>query len=174
MPRAKRSGDAMTAPGGQQPPKRTRKKKEPVNTYDIKPEANMGYDMQGMPNGMPMMADDGSQYNHGLPPDFYYQQGGPTSTASGSMNNGFGPPSLNHGPPGSAQPMPYQDMDPNQQQPQQMPPYNMHPMNVSQPQPNIMPPQPGPPPQNINQGPGGGNPGNPQQNVGGQPQMILR
>jgi hypothetical protein len=176
MPR-KRSGDAMAAQGGNPPRQRQRKKKEPINTYDIKPEANMGYDMQGMPNGMPMMQDDGSQYGHGVPPDFYYQHGGPTSTASGSMNNGFGPPSLSHGPPTNAQPMPYQDLDPShQQQPQQMPPppYNMHPMNPSQSQPPPqMMQQPGPPQGSIPNGPGNPNL-NPQQNAGIQSQMMLR
>uniref|UniRef100_A0AC35G770 LIM interaction domain-containing protein n=1 Tax=Panagrolaimus sp. PS1159 TaxID=55785 RepID=A0AC35G770_9BILA len=105
------------------------------------------------------------------------QHGGPTSTASGSMNNGFGPPSLSHGPPTNAQPMTYQDLDPShQQQPQQMPPppYNMHPMNPSQSQPPPqMMQQPGPPQGSIPNGPGNPNL-NPQQNAGIQSQMMLR
>uniref|UniRef100_A0A7E4VVX9 LIM interaction domain (LID) domain-containing protein n=1 Tax=Panagrellus redivivus TaxID=6233 RepID=A0A7E4VVX9_PANRE len=140
MPR-KRSGDG-TAP----PRQRQRKKKDNTNAMaDMKMEMpSMSYEPQAMSNGMGhgMIPDDGSgAYGH--VPD-YYQYGGPTSAASGSMHNGYGPPSqLGGPPPGSATPMGFQDPE-VQAQLAGHPAYGMQPGTASQP-PSMLP-TPGPMP----------------------------
>ncbi|KAE9551671.1 hypothetical protein FO519_005111 [Halicephalobus sp. NKZ332] len=166
MPRKKSAEPGMTAPGAPQPRARQRKKKEPANQIaDIKMEmsqAQMAYEPQGMSNGI--MVEDCGSYGH----DFYYQHGGPTSTASGSMNNGYGPSSQSQGPPGSAQTLnqSYPDAE-NPQQSQQVP-YNMNPVPVSSQAPSGMMSHPGPHPVHPPGLPNGVNP------AVGQPQMMMR
>uniref|UniRef100_A0AC34Q5D9 LIM interaction domain-containing protein n=1 Tax=Panagrolaimus sp. JU765 TaxID=591449 RepID=A0AC34Q5D9_9BILA len=143
MPRRK-PGEMTQQTGATTGQRRSRKKKEPANpASDIKLEMQQTgmYDPQGMTNGM--MIEECTMYSQ----DFYYQHGGPTSTASGSMNNGYGPSSQSQGPPGSAQPMNQSYPDAENIQPSQpLPPYNMTPGPMSaHPQPNMIPQHPGPP-----------------------------
>lgn len=166
MPRKRSAEPGMTAPGASQPRSRQRKKKEPANQItDIKMEmsqAQMAYEPQGMSNGI--MVDDCNPYGH----DFYYQHGGPTSTASGSMNNGYGPSSQSQGPPGSAQTLNQSYPEAENPQQSQPVPYNMTPVPVSSQAPSGMMSHPGPHPVHPPGLPNGVNPGV------GQPQMMMR